>query len=96
LGAAFKISESETDFEAATPLVELLGLERKDLVGCHGRLFEKSMERMHKCFQARLFDQRWFVTIRDGENDELDGLVPIQKPCSAARRQLLLSRAHLL
>jgi hypothetical protein len=54
-------------------------LEKKDLVGCHGRLFKKLMEHMHECFQARLFDQCWFVTIRDGENDELDGLVPTQK-----------------
>jgi hypothetical protein len=69
----------EKAFEGAATLVELLGLEKKDLVGCHGRLFTKSMERMHTCFQARLFDQCWFARIRDDENDELDGLVPTQK-----------------
>jgi hypothetical protein len=71
-----KSVKSEKDFEGAMTLVELLGLEKEDLVGCYGRLFKKSMERMHTCFRARLFDQCWFVTIRDDKNDELDGLVP--------------------
>jgi hypothetical protein len=74
-----KSVKSEKDFEGAMTLVELLGLEKEDLVGRHGRLFKKSMERMHACFQARLFDQCWFVTIRDDENDEFDGLVPTQR-----------------
>ena len=74
-----KSAKSEKDFEGARALVEPLGLEKKDLVGCYGRKFKTSMEHMHACFQGRLFNQCWFVTIRDDENDELDGLVPTKK-----------------
>jgi hypothetical protein len=82
-------------------MVELLGLEEGDLVGCHGRNFKASTERTHGCFQTCLLNQRWFVTIKDDENDESDGLVPTQKLHSARTRQLHVllstkSRKHLL